>query len=371
MGSLQYSDYQMILDTGSMTWVMLGYASHILLAVMQGWLIGAMLVSGCINVLGVGNSDVLRHLGAVTHVAGWRRRGVGSVQLMLAGGLGGPLLLGSVMAPVVLPGMYWFSLLSALAVVVMLVKVHRRQSLAGASAGRLARPLLIVFALLCVVGSAIERRDNLVLGLQMAFTAKHYRDREIAWQVVSDRQSPKVGDLAPDFRLPSVDGELVSLSQFFGEKPTVLFFGANSCPAFSEGSVALNRLQRQYGERVNFVGVYVREPHPVDEWWLTPSRLLRALHNISKSRAAVDISQPQHQQQRDTVARRAKNTLLNAEMTLLIDGMDNAVNERWTGQPTRIYLLDSQGRVIYNPGMGPYAFNPDYLGIELEKMFSH
>ena len=34
----------------------------------------------------------------------------------------------------------------------------------------------------------------------------------------------KVGDKAPDFTLPSTTGENISLSQFQGKKPVVLFF---------------------------------------------------------------------------------------------------------------------------------------------------
>ena len=34
----------------------------------------------------------------------------------------------------------------------------------------------------------------------------------------------KVGDKAPEFTLPSTTGEKISLSQFHGKKPVVLFF---------------------------------------------------------------------------------------------------------------------------------------------------
>ena len=39
-----------------------------------------------------------------------------------------------------------------------------------------------------------------------------------------DGMALKVGDKAPDFTLPSTTGEKISLSQFRGEKPVVLFF---------------------------------------------------------------------------------------------------------------------------------------------------
>ena len=39
-----------------------------------------------------------------------------------------------------------------------------------------------------------------------------------------DVMALKVGDKAPDFTLPSSTGEKISLSQFRGKKPVVLFF---------------------------------------------------------------------------------------------------------------------------------------------------
>jgi len=39
-----------------------------------------------------------------------------------------------------------------------------------------------------------------------------------------DVMALKVGDKAPDFTLPSTTGENISLSQFQGKKPVVLFF---------------------------------------------------------------------------------------------------------------------------------------------------
>ena len=40
----------------------------------------------------------------------------------------------------------------------------------------------------------------------------------------SDVMALKVGDKAPDFTLPSTTGEKISLNQFQGKKPVVLFF---------------------------------------------------------------------------------------------------------------------------------------------------
>ena len=49
-----------------------------------------------------------------------------------------------------------------------------------------------------------------------------------------------VGSKAPDFTLPSQSGELVSLGDFLGEKPVVLFFyPKDDTPGLYQGSVRL------------------------------------------------------------------------------------------------------------------------------------
>ncbi|MCP4005118.1 MAG: hypothetical protein GY725_13065 [bacterium] len=37
------------------------------------------------------------------------------------------------------------------------------------------------------------------------------------------------------------------------------------------------------------------------------------------------------------------------------------MGQLYTSRPTRIYFIDRAGKVIYNPGIGPFGFNPDHL----------
>ncbi len=41
--------------------------------------------------------------------------------------------------------------------------------------------------------------------------------------------------------------------------------------------------------------------------------------------------------------------------------MDNRVAPLYTARATRIYFIDCEGRIIYNPGIGPFGFSPDHL----------
>lgn len=48
---------------------------------------------------------------------------------------------------------------------------------------------------------------------------------------VSGRTSPAVGEIAPDFKLPSTTGKEISLSQYRGKKMVLIeFYGADFAP---------------------------------------------------------------------------------------------------------------------------------------------
>ena len=53
-----------------------------------------------------------------------------------------------------------------------------------------------------------------------------WRNHELGWQLAHDVDSPKVGDLAPDFMLEDPSGEKqVRLASFRGKRPVALVFG--------------------------------------------------------------------------------------------------------------------------------------------------
>ena len=72
-----------------------------------------------------------------------------------------------------------------------------------------------------------EREDNLALASDVLLPAVEWRNEELGWQLELDPQSPKLGNLAPDFELQSPDGATqVRLSDFRGKRPVALVFGS-------------------------------------------------------------------------------------------------------------------------------------------------
>ncbi len=129
----------------------------------------------------------------------------------------------------------------------------------------------------------------------------------------------------------------------------------------------LKEIYEKYYQVVEFMIIYGVEPHSTDEWWLGESRMFRILHSKFKSRAAINIKQPDTMEERNSVAARAHEKLFDREMPLYVDKIDNKVSDLYTGRPTRIYLIGKDGKVVLNQGIGPYAFNPDGLAPAIEE----
>src|ERR1044071_4975142 len=45
-------------------------------------------------------------------------------------------------------------------------------------------------------------------------------------------EGPKPGTLAPDFELPTIDGQTVRGSELWTNQPTVILAGSHTCPVF-------------------------------------------------------------------------------------------------------------------------------------------
>lgn len=123
----------------------------------------------------------------------------------------------------------------------------------------------------------------------------------------------------------------------------------------------LKDLHRKYREEVEFVVVYVKEAHPTDKWWLGRSRTQTLFHALSGNPARLDVAEPVTLEQRRKVAASCQANLFDGVVPLYVDAMNDAVSARYAAKPTRIYFIDRDGYVRYNPGIGPFGFSPDEL----------
>ena len=169
-------------------------------------------------------------------------------------------------------------------------------------------------------------------------------------EIGSLQPGPALGDAATDFTLKTNDvSSEVALSRLIGPKPVVLVFGNFTCGPFRSQAGNVEKLYQMYKDRATFVMVYVREAHPTDGWSMQ-----------SNDRVGVALTQPKTYEERVSVARTCGKRL-GLGFPMLVDTIDDAVGARYSGMPSRLYLIDRDGRIAYKSGRGPFGFKPAEL----------
>jgi hypothetical protein len=82
--------------------------------------------------------------------------------------------------------------------------------------------------------------------------------------------------------------------------------------------------------------------------------------------AAIDVRDPQTIEERRQVADRCE-TMLGYGYPTYVDDVDDEVSKAFAAKPTRLYLLDEGGRVVYRGGLGPWGFRPADLERAIEQ----
>ena len=169
-------------------------------------------------------------------------------------------------------------------------------------------------------------------------------------EIGSMQPGPALGEKVMDFTLKTNEGSKeVTLSTLFGSKPVVLVFGNFTCGPFRMQAGNVEKLFRRYGDRANFVMVYVREAHPIDGWQMD-----------SNDAVGVHLPQPKTYEERVAVAQTCGERL-SLGFPMLVDTMNDAVGAYYSGMPSRLYLIDGEGKVAYKSGRGPFGFKPAEL----------
>ena len=119
---------------------------------------------------------------------------------------------------------------------------------------------------------------------------------------------------------------------------------------------ALNRLYRDYRDRVAFHVVYIEEAHPIDAWQLED--------NVKDG---VLFKSTQTAEERYEVAHLCV-VKLGIEMPALLDDPYNRTERAYTGWPDRLYVIDSAGRIAYKSQAGPFGFKPGDVEAVLKRI---
>jgi hypothetical protein len=150
------------------------------------------------------------------------------------------------------------------------------------------------------------------------------------------------GDLIPDFKLYTADGEAVQASEILGEKPALFVSGSYTCFVFRDEIDALNMLEMIYGDVLHIYVIYTVEAHPIED----PSPYY-GVENVGEPNyeEGVLYEQPGTYGERKVII----DSMLNhyeVNVPILIDG---PCNEWWTTfgtNPNCAFLVAPDGIVF-------------------------
>lgn len=137
------------------------------------------------------------------------------------------------------------------------------------------------------------------------------------------RRDPRAGDPVPAFDLPLLGGGRFSSTDLERTGPTLLVFGSLSCPVTEDAAPGLRTLHREFGARVRFVFVYVREAHPGAN--LPQAHLPSAKHaHAERLRQVHDI-----------------------DFEIAVDDVEGSLHRALGPKPNSAYLLGRDGRILF------------------------
>jgi tetratricopeptide (TPR) repeat protein len=158
---------------------------------------------------------------------------------------------------------------------------------------------------------------------------------------------PRDGDAAPDFTVTKMGSEdRVTLTQLRQNGPLLLVFGSYTCPNFRGAAETLNRLYPEYKDRIPFYLIYIREAHSTTDWASTQNQR----EGIVLQPAATIGERQDHA----TMCVRK----LHIEFPALLDSMSGAAEKAYAAWPSRAYLIDKHGRILFSTGLGEQDFHP-------------
>ncbi len=117
----------------------------------------------------------------------------------------------------------------------------------------------------------------------------------------------------------------------------------------------LDGIAKKFGDRVDFLCVYIKEAHPTD-----------GSQSPSNLDDEVLFTQPTSDDERAEVAA-ACMLRFNFSFPMVLDDMTDQAESKYFAMPERLYVLAPDGTVAWKCGIGPHLFDPDGFEAAIEE----
>jgi len=143
------------------------------------------------------------------------------------------------------------------------------------------------------------------------------------------------------------------------DRPVALVFGSYSCPKLRSSAAELKRIAAEYHDRVSFRLVYISEAHAdggESQWQSTVN-----------AREGIDLPAARSLDEKQEHAALCLRKL-ELPFAVVVDGMDSAAERAYQAWPSRLYLVNRDGRVAYQTRLGELDFHAGQLERAIREM---
>jgi thiol-disulfide isomerase/thioredoxin len=137
------------------------------------------------------------------------------------------------------------------------------------------------------------------------------------------KASARPGDCFPEFELVTTDGDHLTSNDIFHRQPVLFIFGSMTCPMTASAAPSVQSLYEEFGDRVRFVMLYVREAHPGENY-----------------------SQAESIEEKLGYAQALKK-LYGIDWTVAADDIDGCLHRALDPKPNSAYLIDKDGNILF------------------------
>jgi hypothetical protein len=172
------------------------------------------------------------------------------------------------------------------------------------------------------------------------------------------------GDTVPDFKLYSLNGDSLQLSQALsGGKPVLLVSGSLTCPVFRSKVPFINQVMATYSNNIAVYVIYCIEAHPTD------TSVYFGYPNVTSQNtsAGILVPNPTTYGQRKALVD-SLNYRVNLNAPVFIDGPCNQWWKKFGPAPNNSYLIGTNGVVMNKHGW--FHKNPDNIFCDFDSIFS-
>ena len=152
---------------------------------------------------------------------------------------------------------------------------------------------------------------------------KHFTTSLLFRDLRFRKGAPEAGDAIPQFELVKTDGTQLVNADVFGGQPVLFIFGSMTCPMTASSAPSIQDLHDEFGDRVKFVMLYVREAHPGENYGQAESM-------DEKLKSA-----------------RALKEFYGIDWTVAADSIEGDLHRALDPKPNAAYLANSKGEIVF------------------------